>query len=439
MQSSCTTSSRRARGIWHRRPAPARAAVARDPTLELLKLLERWQPCASPTACTTSGSMREGERALLIAETARAGIRSGGQRAALAALRAAFAAVDGAGPHAADVSGPGRFSVLMEARTRGEAQTLGALATVGMILLLFVAYRRLGSVLSQRAATGERRHRGTAAVSALFGAVHGITLAFGFTLIGVAQDYPMHLLSHEQPGRPPLQIARELWPTLATGVASTCIAYATFLFSGVDGLAQLACFTVAALAAAALTTRFLLPRADGQRHARFRRVGLARTAVAARRQACRVRVGLLVALAGIALRVVALAPGPMWENDLSKLTPVPRSVAQRDQELRDSSARPTCATCWSSRPDDRGGCAAQLERLDGELRESVQRGVIARLRPRCALPTDRATGRCSDSADCRTRRRCATHSTRRWQAHRFAPTSSSLSSATSSTHAHCRR
>jgi predicted exporter len=27
----------------------------------------------------------------------------------------------------------------------------------------------------------------------LFGAVHGITLAFGFTLIGVAQDYPLHL------------------------------------------------------------------------------------------------------------------------------------------------------------------------------------------------------------------------------------------------------
>ena len=95
-----------------------------------------------------------------------------------------------------------------------------------------------------------------AVVSAFFGTVHGITLAFGFTLIGVAQDYPLHLLSHRRPDREPVAIARELWPTLATGVASTCIAYFTFLFSGVIGLAQLACFTVAGLAVAGLTTRF---------------------------------------------------------------------------------------------------------------------------------------------------------------------------------------
>ena len=54
-------------------------------------------------------------------------------------------------------------------------------------------------------------------------------------------------------------IARGLWPTLATGVASTSIAYFTFLFSGVIGLAQLACFTVTGLAVAGLSTRFLLP------------------------------------------------------------------------------------------------------------------------------------------------------------------------------------
>ena len=67
--------------------------------------------------------------------------------------------------------------------------------------------------------------------------MHGITLAFGFTLIGVAQDYPLHLLSHRRADRAPRDAARALWPTLATGVASTCIAYLAFLFSGVTGLA----------------------------------------------------------------------------------------------------------------------------------------------------------------------------------------------------------
>src|SRR3546814_2178539 len=40
----------------------------------------------------------------------------------------------------------------------------------------------------------------------------------------------------------------------------TCIAYVTFLFSGVDGLQQLAVFTIAGMAVAALSTRLLLPR-----------------------------------------------------------------------------------------------------------------------------------------------------------------------------------
>src|SRR3546814_18377965 len=53
---------------------------------------------------------------------------------------------------------------------------------------------------------------------------------------------------------------RALWPTLATGVVATCIAYVTFLFSGVDGLQQLAVFTIAGMAVAALSTRLLLPR-----------------------------------------------------------------------------------------------------------------------------------------------------------------------------------
>src|SRR5690606_37949580 len=88
---------------------------------------------------------------------------------------------------------------------------------------------------------------------------HGITLAFGFTLIGVAQDYPVHVFSHLRPGEAPGHTARVLWRTLLTGVVSTCIAYLTFFFSGVDGLRQLAVFTITGLLTAALATRFLLP------------------------------------------------------------------------------------------------------------------------------------------------------------------------------------
>ena len=122
-----------------------------------------------------------------------------------------------------------------------------------MLLVLLVAYRRVGALILSALPLASAAVAGLAAVSALFGSVHGITLAFGFTLIGVAQDYPLHLLSHHRPGREPERVAAGLWPTLATGIASTCIAYLTFWFSGVTGLQQLACFTMTGLAVAGLT------------------------------------------------------------------------------------------------------------------------------------------------------------------------------------------
>jgi predicted exporter len=125
------------------------------------------------------------------------------------------------------VSGAGQFSVLMEGRTRNAAQALGLTATIGMIVILLVAYRSVGSVILSALPLASAALAGVAVVAALFGSVHGITLAFGFTLIGVAQDYPLHLMSHRRIDKKPGEVAQAHWPTLATGIASTCIAYLT--------------------------------------------------------------------------------------------------------------------------------------------------------------------------------------------------------------------
>ena len=307
--------------------------LPRDPTLELLKLLQRWQPMQEPHREFDVWFDRAGQRALLLAITQAPAFDPDRQKLALDDLERSLTQVAGDRPVKMTVSGAGKFSVLMEARTRGQAQALGTAATAGMILLLLVAYRSLGSIVLSSLPLASAAIAGMAAVSAIFGTVHGITLAFGFTLIGVAQDYPMHLLSHRRPDHEPVDIARGLWPTLATGVASTCIAYLTFMFSGVTGLAQLACFTVASLAVAGATTRFGLPvlmaRAgrdfgDSQFLDRLwdRISALPRMRWTA------------VALAAVGIGVIALAPQAFWENDLSRLTPVPRDLLMTDQQLR---------------------------------------------------------------------------------------------------------
>ena len=177
-------------------------------------------------------------------------------------------------------SGPGAFSVLMQERTQGEAQWLGSVDVIGMVILLLVAYRSVPVLVLGLLPLVSAGVAGLAAVGTIFGTVHGITLAFGFTLIGVAQDYPIHLFSHQHRGLDARSSARALWPTLATGVASTCVAYLAFLFSGVRGLAQLSVFTVTGLAVAGLTTRFLLPPLVPREPPRCRRLGTARTALA---------------------------------------------------------------------------------------------------------------------------------------------------------------
>jgi predicted exporter len=307
--------------------------IARDPTLLALALLERWQPVEEPRRELDVWFDAAGKRALLVAEATAPAFDPAGQRTALAALDEAFAATRAAPEVTLTVSGAGSFSVLMEARTRSVAQNLARWATIGMLLLLLVAYRRIGALILSALPLASAAVAGLAAVSALFGSVHGITLAFGFTLIGVAQDYPLHLLSHRRPGALPANVARGLWPTLATGVASTCVAYATFWFSGVTGLKQLAVFTVTGLAVAALSSRYLLPRlmAEGSHDygasPRLKRLwraiaSLPRTLWAA----------AAVALACVG--AVALAPQPFWENDLGALTPVPRDLLERDRVLR---------------------------------------------------------------------------------------------------------
>ncbi|NIJ94614.1 putative exporter [Xanthomonas campestris] len=323
--------------------SPAAAMVEpllpRDPTLEVLHLAETLQPAAAPQTRNAVWFDRAGTSALLIVQTRAAGFDPTGQQLAYDAVQAAFAKVSQGTSTQLVLTGPGAFAVEITARTQGEAQWIGTLDTVGLVLLLLVAYRSWKIPVLGVLPLASAGLAGLGAVAVLFEGVHGITVAFGFTLIGVVQDYPIHLFSHQRPGLDPRDNARHLWPTLATGVVSTCIAYVTFLFSGVDGLRQLAVFTIAGLATAAITTRWLLPAlidpaprdyADSRILAALWR-GIARLP--------RPRISLaVIALIGIA--VIAFAPGQFWQNDLSKLTPVPPKALAQDTQLRQELGAP---------------------------------------------------------------------------------------------------
>jgi predicted exporter len=361
--------------------SPAAALVepllAADPTLETLKLAQAWQPATAPQQLYGVWFDRAGRQALLLAQTAAPGFDPAGQQAAVDAIRSAFAQVRGASNSTLDITGPGAFSVEIGARTRREAGWIGTVDTLGLVLLLWVAYRSWKAPLLGVLPLASAGLAGLGAVALAFpGGVHGITVAFGFTLIGVAQDYPIHLFSHQRAGLAPRDSARALWPTLATGLVSTCIAYLTFFASGVDGLRQLAVFTICGLATAALATRFLLPSLldpaprDAAASPRLARLWT-RIARLPRPRAA------LAALAALALAVVVFAPGPTWQNDLSKLTPVPADALQRDAQLRDELGAPDVRYLVALQAVDAEHALQGVERLRPVLDALVARGAIA--------------------------------------------------------------
>ena len=349
--------------------------LPRDPTLEVLRLATRWQPRFEPRHIDDVWFTADGRRALLIAETRAAAFDPDGQMRALEAVRAEFLRARGSSSAALTVTGSGYFSAIIKQRTQTEAAWLGGGATLGMIALMWFAYRHAAFTLLGALPLVSAALAGLVAVSALFDSVHGITLAFGFTLIGVAQDYPIHLFSHLAPGESATQTARKVWRPLATGVASTCIAYLAFLESGVTGLAQLACLTAAGLIVAGLTTRFLLPhivpvpRRDPANSALLGRIN-ERIARLPR------PLWLLGLIPLVAAAVFLWRPAGFWQNDLSKLTPVPDDLLRVDTELRREMATPDLRYLMVAGAVGENMVLTDLQRLVPGLAASVKNGAL---------------------------------------------------------------
>jgi predicted exporter len=347
-----------------------------DPTLETLHIAEALQPANAPQRLHEVWFDRAGQRALLALETKAAGFDPTGQQLAVAAVEAAFFAARGETGSTMTLTGPGAFSVEIGGRTQREASWIGTVDSIGLIILLLIAYRSWRTPLFGVLPLASAGLAGLGAVALLFEGVHGITVAFGFTLIGVVQDYPIHLFSHQRAGLSPWANARAIWPTLATGVASTCIAYVTFLFSGVDGLQQLAVFTIAGLGVAALTTRFLLPALiDPEPHdpAASPRLAALWERIA---RVPRPKAWTLIALVIVALSTIAFAPGAFWQNDLSKLTPVPAPALAQDAQLRTELGAPDVRWLIAVHGRDADHALQRVEALHPRLDALVADGAL---------------------------------------------------------------
>jgi len=350
--------------------------LAADPTLETLKLAEAWAPPGEPERYADVWFTRDGKQALLLAETVAGGFDPAAQRAAQDALAGYFREAAGDSKAQLVLSGPGVFTVRINETTSDEANFIGMFDTLGFVTLLLLAYRRLTTVFAGALPLLTGGLAGMAALALFFGGAHGITLAFGFTLIGVAQDYPIHLFSHLRREQSPAEVAHHLWPTLVTGVASTCIAYLAFFASGVDGLEQLAVFTIVGLGTAALTTRFGLVHLLGREP--YDAAQSNWLAALWRRLAALPRPRWLAPLLALGSVVAMLqAPGEFWENNLAALTPAPPDLVVQDARLRQELGAPDVRHLLVIEGSDADAVLSASEKLEPRLARLQRDGAIA--------------------------------------------------------------
>lgn len=305
-----------------------------DPTGELLTLLRVWRGGVNePAKRLGVWFSPDGARALLLAETHASGYDLAGQHAAVAAIRAGFAAA-GAGTRVElAMSGPGVLATLAKDQIRAEAELRGTLAMAAMILLLIGVYRSPRTVWAGALPMLAALLAGAAAVDLLFGKMYMITLAFSMTLLGETLDYPTYLFSHRRPGETVEGTLRQLWPTLRLCAVTTLLGCLAMITPNFPGLSQLGVFTIAGIAAAVATARWLLPALlppdwippyPGE-------VGAWADWLLEPRPKLALAFGALGLLLLAAL--IVRAP-PLWEDDIAALSPVPRALLRLDQELR---------------------------------------------------------------------------------------------------------
>nr|UXE46152.1 hypothetical protein Hi04_10k_c5801_00010 [uncultured bacterium] len=346
-----------------------------DPTGELLTILSAWTPADSPQSFHGVWFSPDHQRALLLAETRAPGFDLDAQTTALHHLEKNFSHLSKGEPAKFMAVGPGPFGVSIQKQAKHDAQLFGTLDSLVLLGFLLLAYRspRLVILAGLPLTTG-----GLAAMTVamyVYGGIHGITLAFGSTLMGVALDYPVHVFSHRLPGGSAWKGLDHNWPTLWISVLMACIAYIALVFTDFPALAQLGVFTVAGLVTAAATTRWLLPPLLPDRlldiHTSWAGV------LQARLDRLPPLPWLAPVLIVISLASLFLSPHALWENDLSTLSPVPTDLQDADSQLRRDLRTADVRYIALVFGDSADQALARSEVLSKQLDDLVKQGAIS--------------------------------------------------------------
>ncbi len=159
------------------------------------------------------------------------------------------------------VTGMPLFTAHGSQSAKQEISTVGIGSSVGILLVMLLTFRSPRPLLLSFLAIGSGMFAALVVSILFFGKIHIITLVFGASLIGVADDYALHFFCDSFGSKDwnPRRGLKFILPGLAIGLLTNLLSYAGLGFSPFPGLQEVALFSAIGLLVAWLTVVLLFP------------------------------------------------------------------------------------------------------------------------------------------------------------------------------------
>lgn len=340
----------------------------------------------------------DGRGAVLFATTKASASNSKAQRPVLAAIQAAFTAVNA--QHGSSLRlqlcGTNRHAIGTEDSTEADIGRVSIGSTVGLLLTFLLLFASLRLPLSWLPVLSAGFLVGASSCILVFGRVHGMTLAFGSSLIGVSIDYAVHFYCHQvmapAPGGPRATMQR-LWPALVLGCGTTVLGFVVLLVATFPGLREMAWFASTGLLASLGAAWVFLPGLVGSIRSTPVSRAMVRWMEAAASLRGRKRLVYWVPLAAVAILAAVGTPAARWNDGLSSLNKMDPALQAEDARVVERVARVEQRRLVCTVAADEDGTLAANERVAAALTAAVAQGELGSFRSIAAVLPSAATQR----------------------------------------------
>lgn len=341
-----------------------------------------WQARASGSGLRFDGEglLHADDRvwAVLQFQTRGSAFRLDGKRVIDAALDEAAAAARRVAPRLRELrAGVPLHAEAAAVQASHEVNVIGLGSLAAVLLLVWLAFRSLRPILLVAMSLLVGVASALSVTALVFGEVHLLTLVFGASLVGVAEDYGIHWFASRQ-GHPQAErwrLLRWLLPGMLLAWLTSALAYLALGLAPFPGLRQMAVFSVTGLAAAFATVVCWFPWLDRDASTA---TPLSKAMAGWLARWPRVRATRGWAIAAVA--TVALVVGGLWQlrsdDDLRNLQSSPKALVAQQVEISRLLALPSPAQFYLVRAPDAQTLLQREQALAARLASLAGQGRI---------------------------------------------------------------